>query len=204
MKKHNFGRILWVTSLFLLLIEILFMVMDYKINYQYLTKNELYFYECDGTLCVTEVEEDKHLLYSTYECGYNDCPIFKSELNDTYVILTKKNTNILYNYRTGKTISDNYDDYMPLIDDYLIVTKNNKQGIINTNNKIIASLDYQELGIMKEDNFLGYNENYIIAKQNDKYGIISIRSGTQVEPFEHKEEDLESLLNLLKNNNLLL
>ena len=66
MKKHNFGRILWVTSLFLLLIEILLMVMDYKINYQYLTKNELYFYECEGNLCVSEAQEKKNLIYSKY------------------------------------------------------------------------------------------------------------------------------------------
>ena len=66
MKKQKMGRILWVSSLFLLLITILFMVMDYKINYQYLEEKNLYFYECDGTLCVSNTKEEKnHHFYDT-------------------------------------------------------------------------------------------------------------------------------------------
>ena len=38
-KKINFARVTWVVCLFLFLIIVLLMIMDYKINYQYLTHN---------------------------------------------------------------------------------------------------------------------------------------------------------------------
>ena len=40
-KEINIARIVWVSCIFLLLITILIMVMDYKINYQYKVENKL-------------------------------------------------------------------------------------------------------------------------------------------------------------------
>ena len=58
MKKINFAKISWVSSIFIILIIILIAVMHYKIYYQYKIKNIIYFYDCDGTLCATEVKND--------------------------------------------------------------------------------------------------------------------------------------------------
>lgn len=198
MKKINFARITWISAIFLGLIVILICVMDYKIHFQYKTKNNIYFYDCSGTLCVTEVKNDSNLLYSKYECGYEECPIFKSELNDTYAILDSQNSNILFNYRTGKIISADYDEYQLLNNNYLIVTKSQKQGIIDINNKITVTVDYDQLGYLKDGYLMGYNLNYIIAKKDNKYGIISIKDGTIIEEINHEETELENLENILK------
>lgn len=199
MKKINIARITWILSLFLGLIVILITVMDYKINFQYQSNNKIYFYECNGALCVTEVEDSNHLLYSKYECYQKECPTLKSELNDTYVILDSSNSNILFNYRTGKIISENYEDYLFLNNDYLLVTQNQKQGIIDINNKITVPLQYEQLGYKQNEYLIGYNLNYIIAKKQKKYGIISIKDGTIIEEFIHKETELENLLTILND-----
>lgn len=201
MKKINKARVAWVLSLFIGLIIILIMIMDYKIHYQYQTKNKIYFYECSGKLCVTEVEDDSHLLYSNYDCGQNDCPIYTKELEDTYAILTAKDTSILYNYREGKLISSDYDDYQILNNNYLLVTKDKYQGIINLNNELKVPLNYDQLGITKDNYLTGYNLNFIIAKKDDKYGLISIKNGIIVEPFDYEETEIDNLLKILNDEN---
>ena len=49
--------------------------MNYKINYEYLIHNHLYFYECeDNNLCVSEVKDNNKLIFSIIDCGYETCP----------------------------------------------------------------------------------------------------------------------------------
>lgn len=200
MKKHNFGRILWVTSLFLLLIEILFMVMDYKINYQYLTKNELYFYECEGNLCVSEAQEKKNLIYSKYDCGEKECPFYKKSIDSNYVILEYNNSNkiLLFNYRTGKMISNSYEDYIVIDQDHFVVTLNAKQGIMDSTGKIIVPTTYNQIGILNNNLLQGYNFQNIIVKKDNQYGILSYKTGTIIEKTEYQEGDLNLLLEKLK------
>ena len=199
MKRFNIAGIIWKLSIILILIVILIAVMDYKIHFEYLTNNNLYFYDCDGTLCVTEVKNDNHLLYSKYQCGYEECPIFKSELNDNFVILTEKNNSILFNYRTGQITSTNYTNYQLLNNNYIIVTKDKYQGIIDLNNNLIVPTNYEQLGIIKENYLTGYTINSIIAKKDNKYGMISIKDGTIIVEFNYEENELDNLLQILKD-----
>lgn len=200
MKKVNFARVTWITCTFLGLIIILIMVMDYKIHYQYLTKNQLYFYECDTNLCVTEVKDDSKLMYSYYDCGYDFCPTYKKNIEDDYVLLEKRGGNILYDYRKGTIISQEYNDYQFLSSKYILVTKNSLQGMINLKNEIMINPNYQQLGIPQEDYISGYNYNSIIAKKDNKYGIISIKGEEVIEEFKYTEEELEQLIQLLKES----
>ena len=88
-RKINIYKIMWVSSIFLFLIVVLIMVMDYKINYEYLpvSNSKLYFYKCDNELCTTEVEDKDKEIYSAYDCWYEACPVYKSNVNDDYVLL---------------------------------------------------------------------------------------------------------------------
>ena len=202
MKKINFPKIIWLTCLFLDLILILIMVMDYKIHYQHQTKNNLYFYECSGNLCVTEVKDEEHLLYSYYECGYEECPAYKKEIGDSHILITKDNKNILYNYRTSTVISQDYEDYQFINNQYIIVTKNKKQGIIDINNNIMIEPIYDELGYPQDGYLTGYNLNNILAKKDDKYGIISLKVGEVTEPFEYSEDKVNELLEKIKTEDI--
>lgn len=176
------------------------MIVDYKVHYQYLSKNKLYFYDCTGNLCVAEVEDNSHLLYSSYDCEYGACPIYKKELDDTYVLLEENNSVLLYNYRTGKIISKDYDDYQFLNNEIIIVTRNDYQGLINLNNELIIETIYEQLGYEQNGYLVGYNLNFIIAQKDGKYGIISFKTGEVIEPFDYSEEQINELLGRLKED----
>ena len=201
--KHNINiyMIIWVTGLFLLLIIILLMVMDYKINYQYLTKNYIYFYDCDGSVCTARVKDgiSQDKLYSVYSCEYDNCPTIKKVVNENYVILSKDNKNILYNFMEQKVISDSYEDYQVLSDKYIIVIQNNYKGMIDNDNNIIISTLYDDIGYYKDGVLIGYNLKNIIVKKNNLYGIVSMEDGKIVEKVEYKEEEVEELLNIINS-----
>lgn len=200
LKKRNIAKKIWIISIFLELIVILVMVVDYKVNYQHLSKNKLYFYECIGNLCVSEVESNEHLLYSSYDCEYEMCPTYKKELDDSHVILDENNNSILYNYRDGQIISNSYDDYQFINNQNIIVTRNNKQGIINIDNQLIIETVYDQLGFEQNGYLAGYNLNLIIAKKGDKYGIISYKTGEIVEPISEPVENIDKLLTIINKN----
>lgn len=200
MKKINFARILWVSSFFLILIIILIAVIDYKVNYEYLTSNNLYFYDSEGILSVTEVKNDNYLLYSKYQCGYDECPVLKSELNDDLVLLIKDDITILFNYRTGVIISSDYDNYQMINNNYYIVTKDGKQGIIDGENNLTVPVIYEQLGIIIDDYLTGYSYSNIIAKKDKKYGVVSIKNGEVMYPFDTEENNLDHLLQMFKED----
>lgn len=197
MKKINIPRIIWISSIFIILILILISIINYKINYQYLSYEYLYFYECDNNLCVSQTNDYNKLTYSKYECGYESCPEFIKNLEDNFVVLEKDNEYILYDYRNSKIISTNYQNYDLINNNYIIVTQKNKKGIINTNNNLIVDIIYDEIGI-KEEYLKGYNLNNIIVKQDDLYGIISYKNGNIIEEIKYKEEEINTLLDIIK------
>lgn len=197
MKKINIAKVVWVMALFLWLVVILIMVMDYKIHHQYKSRNKIYFYECSGELCVTEVENGNKLMYSYYDCGYEKCPTYKKKLGDSYVVLTEGDSNILFDYRTSEIISREYEDYQLLNNNYIIVNNSGKYGVINTDNKVVVSISYEQLGYVKDDYLIGYNLRAIIAEKRGKYGIVSLKDGSVIEEFNYNEEDVDTLLNFL-------
>ena len=126
MNRINIPRIIWISCLFLFLIIFLGIVVDYKVNYQYLKISNLYFYDCDNNLCVSETTtSDK--IYSTFSCGKNECPVYEKVIEEDYALLNYGDTSVLYDYKKGKTISKNYDSYEFINNKYIIVTKNNKK-----------------------------------------------------------------------------
>ena len=198
MKKVNIPRIIWVTSIFLVLIIILGLIINYKINFEYLSHNYLYFYECDNNLCVSEAKDNSNLIYSKYDCGYDSCPKYQKKIDNNYMILEKDNKHLLYNYRTSEIISDKYENYEILNNNYIIVTLNKQKGIINNKNEIIIELIYDELGY-KNDNYIsGYNLNNIIVKKDNLYGIISYKNGNIIEEIKYKSEEINTLLDIIK------
>lgn len=201
--KKNIYRIIWVSCIFLVLIVILVMIMDYKINYEYLEENNLYFYNCDGNLCTTEVKDNSLDLYSVYECRYEECPKFTSIINENYVLLRDNdNSYELYNYKDGNVISAGYDSYIFIDNNYIIVSKGNKYGVIDIDDNVIINTSYDQIGIYDNDILDGYNSENIIAKKNDKYGIVSYKTGEVNEKFDYSEDRLEELTMVIESQKL--
>jgi len=112
-KKFNYFKFVWVCGIFAFLLAILFMIIDYKINYEYLSDNYLYFYNCDGSVCSAYVDEDigSDDLYSTYECGYEVCPRITKTLANSYVVLENAEEVILFDFKHDLVVSRDYDSY---------------------------------------------------------------------------------------------
>ena len=200
MKKRNWGRFLWIVGVFLLLIWILLMVMDYKIHYEYLSNGTLYFYACDGVLCVSEVEQDQ-LMYSKYDCLASTCPDYIREMGERYAVLADHQTNkmILFDYLSGKVVSGLYDDYLLIDANHIIATLNKKKGVIDSNGKILVDFLYDEIGYLQNGELGGYNFSDIIAISNGKYGIISYLNGSVVCDFSYSAQEVDQLLLQIKN-----
>ena len=195
-KKINIAKIVWVSSIFLLLIVILLMVMDYKINYQYSKPSQkMYFYDCDNSLCTSTVKENNKEIYSTYDCWYSTCPEYKKIIYDDYALLKENDKQyILYNYKTGVTTSSGYGGYEFINNEYIIVKKGKKYGIIDINDNVAVSVSYDQIGYHENKILTGYNTNSIVAKKGKKYGIISYKDGKVVESFTYDEDEIEKLL----------
>lgn len=174
------------------------MVMDYKINYQYLNHNYIYFYECSGNLCVSTIEDNQKLLFSAYDCGYDDCPSYKKDISDDYVLLEGNDGNILYQYRKNMVVSKDYDDYEFIDNHYIIVKIHGLYGVIDLDNTVVIKPVYDEIGIHSNGYLTGYNINSIIVKKNDKYGLLSYKDGKMIEEFLYTDENLEELVAFLK------
>lgn len=194
----KWSRVVWIVCLFLELIVILLMVMDYKINYQYSNMSKkLYFYECDNDLCTTEVSDRSKKLYSTYDCWYNTCPVYKGIINDDYALLKEENGLVLFNYKTGNVVTSGYDSYTFINQEYIIVEKTERYGIIDYNDNVVVKTIYDQLGYSDGDVLKGYNTNNIIAKKNLKYGIISFKDGSIVEKFVYDDNNISKLKEII-------
>jgi hypothetical protein len=196
MKKFNIYKFIWISCIFLVLIAILICIIDYKVNYQYIEEvsPKLYFYECDGELCTSQVEDTTKKNYSIYDCWYNECPTYKGIVNENYALLEEKEGYILYDYKNGTTISSGYESYQFIDNNYIIVSKNNKEGIIDLSDNVIVESIYDKIGYDENDYLIGFNTEYIIAKKDNKYGLISYKDGSIKEEFKYDETSINELL----------
>ncbi len=195
MKNKNIYRVIWISCIFLLLIVVLVSIMDYKINHEYEDENYLYFYKCDGNVCTSSVMDSSKELLSRYECRYEECPKYERNLYKDYVLLKESdNSYELYNYITGDVISAGYDNYNFINDDYIVVSREKKQGIITVKDEVIVNTIYDKIGVIDNNTLTGFNQEYIVALKGDKYGIISYKDGKVKEDFKYQESRLEELL----------
>ena len=92
-------------------------------------------------------------------------------MQDTYISIKDKYKSwFSSNNKSNEKISvmDNnisYDELIPFDTTYLIVVKNDKQGLINKNRQIVLKPKYEKI-------YLPYN-GFIKVKQNEKYGLIN-------------------------------
>ena len=165
MKKtnKNLWRIMWIIGVYATLISILYLVVLYKVKWEDRDLNKyLYFYNCSGNLCTTDQKPEEY--YNKVLCQNDNCPYIIETKDDLVILKNNDNTNYIYNYMSDKIINDQYIEYHFLTDyNYLIVTKDNLQGIIDYNNEIIIPFKYTQIKDYKND--------YFVYKENEKYGI---------------------------------
>ena len=79
-KKEKLYKIIWITGLYVILIIILWLVIEYKVKWESADLNRyVRFYNCSGSLCTTEENINKY--YSKLVCS-NNCPRIIEIIND--------------------------------------------------------------------------------------------------------------------------
>ncbi len=210
MKKINFGRIIWVIGIFAFLLIILYLVVQYKVKYEWRKPTQyLYFYDCSeedniNILCTTTNEDnvvnlDK--IYSKYKCQNDICPIFDRVIDggNHLSTLIYSNNKILYNYQSGNILSTSYQDYYPMYNNntlvnLLVIDKDDLKGLTDLDLNIVLDISYQELGNINENVLTkySYSEDYLVAKRDDKWGTIKLSDYNIRDPFIYNT--LEDLL----------
>lgn len=162
MQSKKIWRIVWITSIYAVLITILYLVVIYKVKWEDkdLAKY-LYFYNCgNGELCTTDGVVKEY--YSRIKCDNDICPRIIDK-RDNIVIIGNDNENYIYDYLNSITINDSYIRYrFTSQNGYYIAYNDNKYGVIDNNQSIIVKFEY--------DNINDYIDNIITySKDNDMY-----------------------------------
>ena len=165
MKNKNIWRIIWIVSMYAILLIILYLVVTYKVKWEHKDLNRyLYFYSCSNELCTSDEKQLNY--YSKVVCDDNICPHIK-EKNDNILILSRENKDIIYDYIEGVIINDKYKEYKYLNDDlYIVTSSENLQGIININGEVLVDTKYE---IIKD-----YKNELIAYCEDSVCGIDSI------------------------------
>jgi len=163
-KKNKIWKIIWIVGIYLILATILYLVVLYKVKWEYKDLNTyLYFYECENNLCSSEVIQSSY--YSKIKCENDVCPFINNIIGEN-VILEKDNNMCIYDYVSGNVINDKYKEYRYLYNDLFIVTDgSSKQGVIDINGDVLINPQYEYIN--------DYRDGYVAYRENNLYGINS-------------------------------
>lgn len=191
MKNNKIYKIVWVSGIYLFLVLLLFLVVEYKVKWEGRDFHKyLYFYDCSGRLCSTDMKPEKY--YSKYLCK-KSCPRIKNIVDDSVVLLEGINNGAIYNYRDGKVINDDYVNYTVLFKNSFIVFNGIKKGIISIDGKIILDFSY--------DDIMPLDTNYVKIKNNNLWGIKSISGEKELSPEYDNLEFVNDNILLVSQNN---
>lgn len=164
MKKINLWKIMWIAGVYALLITILYLVILYKVQWEYKDFNTyLYFYDCKGNLCTSTTKQNDY--YNKILCKNNICPYIVEIIADNLILKDNNNTWI-YNYIDNVVVNNEYMDYRHIGDDLFVVTDNNKQGVIDLSGNLLIVPEYDYID--------DYNNGFVSYIQNNLYGIDTI------------------------------
>ena len=168
MKKNSIWHIVWIISLYALLITILYLVVIYKVKWEDRDHNKyLYFYDCGDTFCTTDIKVDNY--YSNVICNNKLCPIIVNTKNNL-VVLRENGKEYIFDYLKGQIINDTYyyDVYNKVVK-FIMRRRRSEKEI----NEYIESFEIDEdkknsiIQKLKSINLINDNE-YCSAYINDK------------------------------------
>ena len=174
MKSSKLWRIIWVVGIYLILAVVLYLVILYKVKWEYKDLNTyLYFYDCNNLLCTTTNEMDNY--YSKILCEEDVCPYIDTIIGNN-TVLRENNSSWIYNYIDGNIINNDYVNYNYIgNNNYIVTDYNNNQGVIDIDGNILVTPKYKNIN--------NYNKGYISFIENNLYGIDSMDETCKIEPI---------------------
>ena len=172
-RSSKIWKILWISGIYLILGIILYLVILYKVKWEYKDLNTyLYFYDCGHNLCSSDNNVSNY--YSKVLCEDDICPYIQ-HINGNMLVLQNNNKSFIYNYIKGNIVNDKYNEYRYIGNDmYVVNDENFNYGIINSEGEILLDLKYK---LIDE-----YTNGIISYVDNNLYGIVSVDGKYDIEP----------------------
>ena len=172
-RNSKIWKILWISGIYLILGIILYLVILYKVKWEYKDLNTyLYFYDCGHNLCSSDNNVSNY--YSKVLCEDDICPYIQ-HINGNMLVLQNNNKSFIYNYIKGNVVNDKYNEYRYIGNDmYVVNDENFNYGIINSEGEILLDLKYKLID--------KYTNGIISYIDNNLYGIISVDGKYDIEP----------------------
>lgn len=172
-RSSKIWKILWILGIYLILGIILYLVILYKVKWEYKDLNTyLYFYDCGHNLCSSDNNVSNY--YSKVLCEDDICPYIQ-HINGNMLVLQNNNKSFIYNYIKGNVVNDKYNEYRYIGNDmYVVNDENFNYGIINSEGEILLDLKYK---LIDE-----YTNGIISYIDNNLYGIVSVDGKYDIEP----------------------
>ena len=169
MNKKNLWKVIWIVSIYALLISILYLVILYKTKWEGKDLNTyLYFYDCGETVCTSTTRQNK--IYNKIKCEDKICPSIK-DMHDDIVILSNSEKEWIYNYKKNAILSNKYNNYKYINNNNYIVKNNTgRYGIIS-----LTANGEEEMVV--EDNYskiIDYKNDYLLYVEDNKYNIVNV------------------------------
>lgn len=163
-KSGNIWKIIWMSGIYVILIIILYLVILYKVKWEYKDLNTyLYFYNCNRELCSSTNDVSNY--YSKILCEDDVCPHIEDIIGNTLILRNKDNKSWLYNY-IDENINNKYYNYRYIGNNmYVVNDENSKYGIIDGDGELLVDVKYNYID--------EYNDGIISYIDNNLYGIIS-------------------------------
>lgn len=170
MNKKKLWRIIWIISIYALLISILYLVILYKTKWEGKDLNTyLYFYDCGDSIC-TSTHKPK-VTYNKMKCENEECP-FIDNINKNIVILNNEKKSWIYDYKKNEIINNQYNEYKYISNNnYIIKNNSGKYGVISINQKNKIDLLVEDI----YDKIIDYKDNCLLYIKDGKYKIKNIK-----------------------------
>jgi len=174
MKNNKFWKIVWVSGIYILLLLILYLVIIYKVKWEYKDLNTyLYMYNCSGNLCTSTIEQNDY--YNRISCENDVCPFIKQIINN-HLILEKNNVSWIYNYITGEIVNNKYISYRYIGRNmYVVKDSDNQYGVIDSDGNILVDV--------KQCYISDYKDGFISYMVDDLYGVMLDNGEIKFEPL---------------------
>ena len=170
--KKNLWHLIWIIGLYITLIAILILIVEYKVKWENKDLNTyLYFYNCSGSLCTTENKISDY--YSKVKCNEKTCPYIR-EKNENLLILAIDQKEYVFDYLSDKIINDSYSKYTFTNNNLIVKNKENKYGVINLNNEVLVNPEYNKI--------IDYKNGYLAYAENGKVGVINKEKNIDLKP----------------------
>lgn len=132
-----------------------------------------------------DIDSTKSII-RTYNCKKDDCMVYVSDSFNTlydnrFIILNEMEKVFIYDFSLDKVVSNLYDEFVSVYEDYYVVKSESKYGLISKSGVEVVSADYDLLDFDKK------YESYIKVFKDDLYGVLDLDNGNLVIDTKYKD-----------------